>query len=107
VPADPDHREQPVPKPGVLVAARGVATRTFDGRILACAPVANLRSVPPVIVIEGTAAAVWARLAKPAACHAIAGELAELFDSDPATVGHDLEPLLSSWLAAGLIVEAS
>lgn len=88
----------------MFVAAPGVTTRTFGGRLLACPPITDLAATAPVIAIEGTAAAAWSRLATPTSRGALARALAEHFDADAATIARDLDPLLVAWRAAGLIV---
>lgn len=79
---------------------REVLWRAALGQLVVLVP-DRADAVPLVVTSPG--AAVWALLEEPVTLEEIAATLAEVFGVDPATVEHDLEPVISQLAEAGAI----
>ena len=55
------------------------------------------------LVVSGTGAAVWDRLARPCSVEELAGELAHEYGADAATIAADVEPVLRTLEAHGAV----
>lgn len=84
----------------VLVRAEGALCRRTLKGVLVIAPDA---SEPVLVTTPGDVA--WELLAEAHTPVELAAALGELFDTEPATVARDIEPVIESLLASGALVE--